>query len=52
MSIMPAIHPPRSRLSRSFRNDTTATILKKAMRLMAVSPATWQIEDDDLAYGE
>jgi hypothetical protein len=50
---MPPIHPPRSRqLSRGFPDATAATILKKAMRLMAEWPTAWQIDDDDLAYGE
>jgi hypothetical protein len=39
MSIMPPIHPPRSRqLSRGFPNATAAITLKKAMRPMADPP--------------
>jgi hypothetical protein len=52
MSIMPPIHPPRSRqLLRGFPNATAVATLKKAMRLMAEWPTTWQI-DDDLACAE
>jgi hypothetical protein len=58
MSIMAHItsQPPRSRQpSRGNPNAAAAETLRKALRLMADWPATWQIDDEDdgdLRYGE